>query len=340
MSQPAPRALVERLLRWYADHARELPWRAAPEPWSIWLSEVMAQQTRIETVKRYHGDFLARWPTVESFAAASEAEVLSAWSGLGYYSRARNLLTAARRVAAQGWPRTEAAWRALPGVGPYTAGAVSSIAFGERVPVVDGNVERVVCRVDRVLQDPRREGRRQVWRRVASLHEALAEDERPGDLNQALMELGALVCVPRVPRCGVCPLAEPCRGRGEAGALPVRAPKRPVREVVLEARVVTSPAGTWLVQRPGRGLYAGLWEPPLRPTEPRPGAQPLVHLLTHRRLVVYPVREAWGEPRPGDVPADYVGGAWLAPAEVPLSTLARRLLADRGTMEACPPSPS
>lgn len=326
--QPDARTLVAALLPWYRRHRRELPWRADPAPWSVWLSEVMAQQTRLDTVLRYHADFLARWPTVEAFAAADEQEVLRAWSGLGYYSRARNLLRAARAaVAGGGLPTTAEGWRALPGVGPYTAGAVASIAFGERTPVVDGNVERVLCRVDLRREDPRAAGKKGLWTRAADLHAALAADEHPGDLNQALMELGALVCAPRSPRCTACPLVRVCEGRAEAASLPARAPKRPPTEVVLAAQVARSPAGTWLVQRPAKGLFAGLWEPPLRPSPRVDGVEPVVHVLTHRRMVVYPQVEVLADGAPLAVADGYVAGRWVVdPEEVPLSTLARRLL--------------
>ncbi len=332
MPQPPARDVVDALLPWFRRHARDLPWRRTRDPWAIWLSEVMLQQTRVETVKSYHRNFLAAWPTVEAFAAAEEQDVLRAWSGLGYYSRARNLHRAARAaVAAGGLPRTAAGWRELPGVGPYTAGAVASIAFGERAPVVDGNVERVMCRVDLRREDPRRAGRAPLWARVTELHEALRPDEAPGDLNQALMELGATVCVPRSPRCVACPLVAVCAGRGEASSLPAKAPKKAPTEVVLAAAILTSPAGTWLVRRPDHGLFAGLWEPPMAPTAPIPDVAPLVHVLTHRRLRVYPRPEVRADDAPLAVADGYVAGRWVAdPEEVPLSILARKLLAVPG----------
>jgi A/G-specific adenine glycosylase len=328
VSQPDARTVVDLLLPWFRRNARDLPWRRDPTPWSVWLSEVMLQQTRVETVKAYHAAFLAAWPTVDAFAAADEQEVLRAWSGLGYYSRARNLLLAARAaVAAGGLPSTVEGWRALPGVGPYTAGAVASIAFRVRAPLVDGNVERVVSRFDLRREDPRKEGKTALWARVAAMHEALRDDEHPGDLNQALMELGATVCAPKSPRCLACPLVGVCAGRSEAASLPTKAPKKPPTEVRLEARLVRSPAGTWLVRRPETGLFAGLWEPPMRPAAPGAHGSSLVHVLTHRRLVVYPRWEERADAAPMGVAEGYVEGRWVAdPEEVPLSTLARRLL--------------
>lgn len=322
------RDVVDALLPWYRRVARDLPWRRDRDPWSVWLSEVMLQQTRVETVRSYHRHFLDTWPTVEAFAAAPEEDVLRAWSGLGYYSRARNLHRAARAaVAAGGLPRDAAGWRALPGVGPYTAGAVASIAFGERAPLVDGNVERVVCRLDARTEDPRREGKAGLWARVGDLHRTLRDEEHPGDLNQALMELGATVCAPRAPRCTACPLVVGCLGRADAASLPTRPPRKPPVDVVLTATIVRGPAGTWLVRRPDRGLFAGLWEPPLLPSAPPPAGAPVVHVLTHRRLVVYPVSEAADGDAPLAVAEGYADGRWVAdPEMVPLSILARRLL--------------
>ncbi|MDP9349789.1 MAG: A/G-specific adenine glycosylase, partial [Gemmatimonadota bacterium] len=195
--EPLP-SLRDLLLRWYDAHRRDLPWRAEgpPDPYRVWLSEVMLQQTRVETVKPYFRRWLERFPTLAALAEAPQDEVLKAWEGLGYYSRARNFHRAAREVVERYGgevPGDAAAFRALPGVGRYTAGAVLSIAFGRPEPVVDGNVRRVFARL---LDDPDpAEGA--LW----ALAEALVPGARPGDLNQALMELGATVCVPRNPRC-------------------------------------------------------------------------------------------------------------------------------------------
>ncbi len=334
-------ALVARLLPWFAEHARDLPWRRDPSPWNVLLSEVMLQQTRVDTVIPYFERFLARWPDLPSFAAAADEEVLSAWAGLGYYSRARRLLATARAAAASGGlPDTLEGLLALPGVGPYTAGAVASIAFGRATPVVDGNVERVICRIDRREQDPRREGRAALWRRVADLHEADG-GRHPGALNQALMELGATVCAPRRPACARCPVAEGCLGREVALTLPRKAPRKAPGTVRLLAVVVRGPDGrVLLARRPPEGLFGGMWEPPcarleddadplraaqaLGAVDVRP-AGALVHVLTHRRLVV-DVVEARGLPALPGSWCDYLERGEHHPDALPLAELARRIL--------------
>ena len=201
------------ILRWYLAHRRDLPWRRTRDPYAIWVSEIMLQQTRVETVVPYYERFLRRFPTVAALARAREADVLAAWSGLGYYSRARNLHEAAavlaRETAAE-LPRDREALRALPGIGDYTAGAIASVAYGEQAAAVDGNVIRVLARIHGLR------GRRDapsLRREVTRLAEALAEGPRPGDWTQALMELGATVCLPRAPRCDACPAARRCAAR-------------------------------------------------------------------------------------------------------------------------------
>lgn len=298
----APRA---RLLGWYDAHARDLPWRRTRDPYAIWVSEVMLQQTRVDTVIPYYERFLARFPSANALADAALDEVLAHWSGLGYYRRARLLHQGAQTVArAHGGvlPRDPVERRALPGIGRYTAGAIGSIAFDLPEPVVDGNVARVLARV-LSLETPlgERETERTLWREAAQL----AAGERPGALNQALMELGARVCTPVGPRCGECPLAEVCRARrdGRAAELPVPAPKKPpkpVRLVALLARDVR--ARLWL-ERGGGALFGGLWGFPLREGAEREHARELArrsglsgelgarlgsvkHVLTHRALQV------------------------------------------------------
>lgn len=193
------------LLDWYDAHRRELPWRQTRDPYAIWASEIMAQQTQVATVIPFWERWLVRFPTVESLAAADEADVLSMWQGLGYYRRARFFLAGAKWIVAHGMPLTAEGWKKVPGVGAYTAGAIASIAFGDPAPLVDGNVERVYAR----LTDDASEG--------ATLHRNAWEwatqqlyPDRPGDWNQALMELGATVCIPRMPLCEQCPLADQC----------------------------------------------------------------------------------------------------------------------------------
>lgn len=262
-SPNATATAAERLLAWYEGARRELPWRASRDPYRVWLSEVMLQQTRVETVVPYYRRFLAAFPDVAALAAAPEDAVLAAWSGLGYYRRARQLHAAARAVAAAGgFPGDAAGWRALPGVGDYTAAAVASIAYGEPVPVLDGNVERVMARLLARDGDPRRAAQRRELRAAAA---ALLVAGRAGDSNQALMELGATVCRPRAPRCGACPLAADCRGResGRPEDFPAPRARRAVERLRLVMAVAERDGRVLLFRRPeGSSLLGGTWELP------------------------------------------------------------------------------
>ncbi|MQA88982.1 MAG: A/G-specific adenine glycosylase [Gemmatimonas sp.] len=256
-------ALRQALLDWYDENRRELPWRATPgdrpDPYRVWLSEVMLQQTRVETVRPYFERWIQRFPTLTALGAASLDEVLKEWEGLGYYSRARNLHRAVREVADRYGgrvPQDPERLRALPGVGRYTAGAILSIAFGREEPVVDGNVRRVFARV---FDDPAPKDSG-LW----FVAERIIPGERPGDLNQALMDFGATVCTSRSPTCGRCPIDLHCRARaaGTVGERP--APRRP-RETPIEKHsvaVVRHEETLLLVRRPGRGRLGGLWEFP------------------------------------------------------------------------------
>ncbi|MBN1442113.1 MAG: A/G-specific adenine glycosylase, partial [Planctomycetes bacterium] len=205
-------ALASRLLQWYGRRRRDLPWRRRADPYAVWLSEVMLQQTRVETVVEYYGRFLERFPTIDDLAAASEEQVLALWSGLGYYRRARSLLAGARQVVERHggrFPRALADALSIPGVGPYTAAAILSIAYGEPHPVVDGNVERVITRLCRIPGNPRQAP---AARRIREIAASWLPAGRSGDFNQAMMELGATVCTARAPRCDVCPVASWCAG--------------------------------------------------------------------------------------------------------------------------------
>ena len=222
--------VADRLLAWYDAHARSLPWRVPPgspdrpDPYAVWLSEVMSQQTTLAALTPYWRRFVALWPTVDALAAAEEGEVLREWAGLGYYARARNLHACARAVAARGgFPRTAAGLKALPGVGDYTAGAIAAIAFGEAVAAVDGNAERVAAR--RTAEETPLPAARRTLRRVV---EGWVPARRPGDFAQALMDLGATVCTPRAPRCLLCPLSTDCAARmdGELERYPLKAARR------------------------------------------------------------------------------------------------------------------
>ncbi len=265
-------AARDDLLSWYDRHRRDLPWRRDRDPYRVWISEVMLQQTRVETVVPYYRRFLERFPDVHALAAAPLEEVLARWSGLGYYRRARQLHAAAGRIAREGFPETAEAWRELPGIGEYTAAAVASIAFGEAAPVLDGNVERVTARLLALDEDPKRAAPRRRLREAAA---ALLDPERPGDGNQALMELGARICTPRSPECPRCPLGPGCEARrlGEPERFP--APRERRRAVRLRRVVaVVERDGRRLLFRRGaqEELLAGFWELPWTGEGTREGA--------------------------------------------------------------------
>ena len=211
-------ALRTRLLEWYRENRRDLPWRGSTDPYAIWVSEIMLQQTRVAVVVERYQAFVARFPTLVSLALAPEQEVLALWSGLGYYRRARMLHKAAQFVAgnlAGNLPAKTGELRKLPGIGAYTAAAVASIAHGEAVAVVDGNVERVLCRLAGWQPGSRKGGGAELRRKIEDLAQRLLDRARPGDFNQAMMDLGAMVCTPRNPQCLICPLAADCQTRGE-----------------------------------------------------------------------------------------------------------------------------
>ncbi len=255
------------LLAWYDTHARDLPWRAPPGsplpddpewPYRVWLSEVMLQQTTVAAVKPYFAKFTATWPSVAALAAASDDDVMAAWAGLGYYSRARNLVKCAAAVAELGgFPDTEAELRKLAGLGDYTAAAVAAIAFGRRAVVVDANVERVVARLFAIAEPL--PGARKAIRAAA---DTITPDDRSGDFAQAMMDLGSHICTTRNPRCLLCPLAADCEGRkqGEPERLPVKPAKKAVPERRGTAFWITRGNGAevWLVTRPGTGMLGGM----------------------------------------------------------------------------------
>ncbi|MGA9978617.1 MAG: A/G-specific adenine glycosylase [Candidatus Sulfotelmatobacter sp.] len=308
-----------RLLAWYEKSRRTLPWRESRDPYRVWLSEIMLQQTRVAAVIGHYEEFLRRFPTVEKLAAAREASVLAAWSGLGYYRRARMLHAAARVVARElcgKFPATAEDWRALPGIGRYTAAAIASIAFGEPVAVVDGNVERVLQRVS---------GRRLAGEELWQAAEDLLDRKRPGDFNQAMMELGATVCTPRAPACLVCPVVNLCATRGELPA-GVKAARQKKREIhyALDYRNRNGGGGeVFLVQRSrDASLMAGMWELP-ELTNGHSPAKPLFTLRHSITVTDYTVR-VW---RPAAQP--HVDGKWIASKRlerVALTGLARKIL--------------
>jgi A/G-specific adenine glycosylase len=247
------RRLRRSLLGWYDAHRRDLPWRRDADPYRVWVSEIMLQQTRVAAVLEHYARWMQRLPTVQTLAAAREQSVLALWSGLGYYHRARRLHQAAKVIARERkgeFPRTAEAWSELPGIGRYTAAAIASIAFGEPIAVVDGNVDRVLKRLF-----GRSEGRESAWQQA----ESLLDHSRPGDFNQAMMELGATICTPRAPQCLTCPLHEWCRSRGAEAPTPQPARKRQQLYYAL-ARKGDS---VLLLQRSSEASrMAGMWELP------------------------------------------------------------------------------
>lgn len=277
---PHPDALASALLNWFALCQRDLPWRRSRDPYHIWVSEVMLQQTRVETVIPYYERWVQQFPTLEALAQALEGQVMKAWEGLGYYSRARNLQAAAREVVAHCGgqvPDDPQVVRQLPGVGPYTAGAILSIAYNLPEPAVDGNVMRVLSRLflirDDIAEPATRRGMENLVRKLMPPGEA-------GSFNQALMELGALVCIPASPRCDQCPVAAHCAARREGvqTVLPVKAAARAPRPVDMVAAVVQHEGRLLLVRRPAQGLLGGLWE---FPGGERPAEMPWPHAVHH-----------------------------------------------------------
>jgi A/G-specific adenine glycosylase len=341
-----PDSIRAALLAWYDRHRRDLPWRRTRDPYAIWVSEVMLQQTRVDTVIPYYERFLARFPTVAALAEASDDAVLAAWSGLGYYRRARFLQAGARDVVERYGgkvPDDREARLALPGVGRYTAGAIGSIAFDRPEPILDGNVARVLSRVC-LVETPL--GRADTERRLWDEAESLVRGERPGDLNQALMELGALVCTPSTPRCDDCPVASGCEAHrlDATERLPVPKLRKPPKRVELAAVIASrNERDVWLVC--GReALFGGLYSPPMaeRQGDTVSGARQaleesgargvvevepvgsVVHVLSHRRLEITVHRA-----RVRRVLAGAVGG-WVridGLAEVGVSRLTSKLLA-------------
>jgi len=259
-----PARLAEELLAWYRVERRDLPWRGDRDPWSIWVSEVMLQQTRVEAVRERHPAFLERFPDPGSLAAGTEAEVLKAWEGLGYYRRARLLREGARRVQEDFGgriPRDPDALASIPGIGPYTKGAILAIAFDLPEPAIDGNVERVVSRLLAIRTDPRKAPAR---KRIREFCEDLLRHGAPGDLVQALMELGALRCKPGTPLCPGCPWNRPCLGRREgiAGDLPRRPPRPRPHEVRTALFLVPGEGGLLARRLPASAINAGQWTLP------------------------------------------------------------------------------
>jgi A/G-specific adenine glycosylase len=312
-----PRAFRRALLRWYSSHKRDLPWRSNVDPYRIWVSEIMLQQTRVAAVIPYFERFLARFPDVEALAAADEQQVLVAWAGLGYYSRARNLQKAAQVIAEAGiFPKDYEGIRALPGIGDYTAAAVASIAFGLPYAAVDGNVRRVLSRITAGAGN------------IRNAADTLLDAKRPGDFNQAMMELGATVCLPRQPLCQLCPVSGFCTAAraGLQDEFPVRVPKRAPKRVSKQLLILRRSNRILLWRRPeASARLAGFWELPER--EHLSKAKVGEHLGTFRHTIVNTLHEVSVYAATLDEAVD--GFVWLPIRklhEFPLSTTARKAL--------------
>lgn len=353
MTVHSPSEMLTAVDRWYRRHARVLPWRVGPaerdagvrpDPYRVWLSEVMLQQTTIPHAKPYFERFVARWPTVGALASATWEDVSAAWAGLGYYSRARNLHACAQGVAELGsFPQDAKGLRALPGVGPYTAAAIASIAFDERIAPVDGNIERVVSRLWAIPSDRTEAG----WRaakviiasRAQELADALPKDGRAGDLAQALMDLGATVCTPKKPNCLICPLNAMCaaRAEGDPERYPMKAEKRAVPTRYGSAFVLMRGDAVMLVRRPPSGLLGGMMMPPTsawteeKPDDPLAGAPgafawehvgEIRHVFTHFALKL----DVWRAMAPARAKAT---GEWMQrdDALAALPTVGRKAVA-------------
>lgn len=299
---------AERLLKHYVDNFRALPWRsppgaAPPDPYRVWLSEIMLQQTTVAAVAPRFERFVARWPTIEALSAASDEDILSEWAGLGYYARARNLIACAREVVGRGgFPTSANELRRLPGIGAYTASAVAAIAFGEDTAAVDTNIKRVIARL-RGLERPRRS-------QVAGVFRDLLPPGRAGDFTQAMMDLGATICRPKVPRCADCPLRPDCAAHasGNPDAFPARRPKRVRPQRYGLAWWIERDGHVWLVRRPAKGLLGGMaalpgpaWDAQPLPPQPR-RIGTVRHAFTHFALDLQVVRgskpagEGWWQP--------------------------------------------
>lgn len=325
------------LLAWYGQNARDLPWRRSRDPYAIWISEIMLQQTQVKTVIPYYRRWLEQFPTVESLAAAEREAVLKAWEGLGYYARARNLHRAAEAIAGEyggTFPQDLAAVLALPGIGRTTAGGILSAAFNQRVPILDGNVKRVLARLVG-LQMPLKQAESNLW----ELSEVLLDPEHPRDFNQALMDLGATVCTPKQPGCLLCPWRDRCQAhlQGLQGSIPMRETTAPIPHKHIGVAAIWNDRGQILVdRRPAEGLLGGLWEFPGGKIEPGETVEECIfreikeeleiaievgpHLITvehaysHFRVTLYVhhCRYLGGEPKP--LECDEI--RWVMPSEL------------------------
>ncbi|MBI4412676.1 MAG: A/G-specific adenine glycosylase [Deltaproteobacteria bacterium] len=325
----SPVSVRKQLLEWYDANKRDLPWRETSDPYRVWLSEIMLQQTTVETVIPYYHKFLSRFPTLKSVAEASIDDLLLLWQGLGYYNRIRQFHRAAQRVANE-WggiiPTTKEELIRLPGLGPYTAGAVASIAFGQPVSAVDGNIIRVLSRLFHFTEDAFTTQAKKYFGEKAS---SLVDPVRPGDFNQALMDLGSSVCTPTRPACLLCPLNNFCQAcrKGKPETLPIRLKKTVYRKEELICLLYLRGGKFWLRRRRPDEIMAGLWEFPLRRQGRRPyGLQlaPVSHTIMNRRITVHPYKVEVSKFAEKDDE-----GRWIRPDnlhELPLTTITRKVL--------------
>ncbi len=341
-----------RLLRWYRKNRRDLPWRRTTDPYKIWVSEIMLQQTTVATVIPYYERFLKRFPTVESLARADQEEVLRYWAGLGYYSRARNLHEAARVLCRPGPTgqtglttfQTVEQWHQLPGIGRYTAGAIASIAFDERAPILDGNVIRVLSRLFALKANPKiGKGKEVFWKKA----EAVLPQKNCGDFNQALMELGATICLPENPACRSCPLRRSCRAfqAGEVSHYPKGKRRISYQPVSLSAALVQKNGRYLMIRRPNKGSLKGMWEFPMVEGDesalisrfgfrPAGKVKPVRHSVMNRRLTIQPLLCRCKSPLRPPLSKGGWGGflqsRWFSPSEInrlATSSMNRKILA-------------
>ncbi len=357
--EPQPRELARLILDWYDRYARRLPWRDQPEPYRVWVSEIMLQQTRVETVRAYFERWMERFPSVQALAAASEQEVLQVWEGLGYYSRARNLHRAARQIVEDYGgqiPSERVELEKLPGIGRYTAGAIASIAFGKDEAALDGNIRRVLARVFNVTQPIQStEGEKRLW----SLAERELPPGRAGDFNQALMDLASSICIPHAPTCLLCPIQGCCEAfrLGKQAELPVRQQRAAVPHYTVTAAVIGRDGQVLIARRPPNGLLGGLWEFPggkVEPGEDLPQAlrreirEELAaevqvndeigvfeHAYTHFKVTLHAFHCLLAQDEPQALEASEI--RWVAPAqlaEFPMGkidrAISRRLMKEQG----------
>ncbi|QCE33165.1 A/G-specific adenine glycosylase [Acetobacteraceae bacterium] len=346
MSHPSPSFIPDAhlLLEWYDQNGRTLPWRAEKsaktDPYHVWLSEIMLQQTGVKTVIDYYHKFLTKWPNIKAFSQASEEEVMKEWAGLGYYARARNLLKCAHKIIELGgaFPTSPQELKKLPGIGPYTANAIASMAFNQPYVAIDGNVERVAARIF-ALADPLPASRPTLHKLAETLNHSPAAQNRPSDFMQALFDLGSLICTPRSPACLSCPWLKTCQAfkTNQAAELPKRSPKAKNPTKYGAVFILENAAGEiWLQKRPPKGLLGSTMEMPgtdwnlereeeteLMKQAPIPGhwqkAEEVKHIFTHFTLFLTPYFLP-----PLTQKISYKKGGWANPEEAALSTLMKK----------------